>query len=192
MSATGLRILSETQSFNPKNARGVNLPRSRSPTLATDNFLSVAPLTIDRSLTVQNSVAVDQLPNGHVLDPEASSGFCNPQSTVPGGESMALNEIQETLALFAVGFFGGQPRSKRSQFVPGVFKTGLSRLVAIDEDRIRVRVMRQHTIGCLLIEPVRCVLIVQFGRNQWPADQSKIAAREQIKKSGINRQAHGF
>jgi len=154
---------------------------------AARNFLNVAPLTVDRTLTVQNSVAVDQLPNGHVLDPEASSGFGNPQSTVPGSETMALNEIQETLALFAVGFFGSQPRSKRSQFVPGVFKTRLSRLVTIDEDRIRVRVMRQHTIRRLLIEPARCVLIVVFGRNQWRADKSRIAAREQIKKGGVNR-----
>jgi hypothetical protein len=57
-------------------------------------------------LAVQNSTTVDQLPNGHVLDPESSSGFGNPQSAVAGGETMALNELQETLTLFAVRFLG--------------------------------------------------------------------------------------
>jgi hypothetical protein len=33
-------------------------------------------------LAVQNSLQIDKLPNGHILDPESPPGFGNPQSAV--------------------------------------------------------------------------------------------------------------
>ena len=128
-----------------------------------------------------------KLPDCHVLDPEASSGFGNPQSAVAGGKTMALDGIKEALALFSIGFFRRQAGPKGSQLIPCIFETRLGRLVPVNEDRITVRIMSQHAKRCLFVEPARRVLIVVFERNEWRADESRIAAREQIKKSGINR-----
>jgi len=149
--------------------------------------LGIEPMPIDRTLTVQNSLAVDELPNGHVLDPETPSGFGNAQSTIAGGETVAPDEIQETLAFFAVLFFGTQPGSKGSQLFPSVFKTRLGRLVPINEDRIGIRIMRQYAIWRLFIEPACRAFIVLSERNQRRTDKSRIATGEQIKKGGVNR-----
>jgi hypothetical protein len=121
------------------------------------SFLRVSPLPIDRTLTVQESAAVDDLPDCHVLDPEASSGFGNPQSAVAGGKTMALDGIKEALALFSIGFFRRQAGSKGSQLIPCIFETRLGRLVPVNEDRITVRIMSQRAKRRLFVEPARRV-----------------------------------
>ena len=62
------------------------------------------------------------------------------------------------------------------------FKAPLGRLIPINKDRIGISVVRQNTIGRLLVQPARRLLIILFMGNKRHPDEASMTAREQIEK----------
>jgi len=55
-----------------------------------------------------NSGVVDELPNGRILDTEATPIFCDPDAGVAGDETIALDLFEKTLSLFPLGSLSGE------------------------------------------------------------------------------------
>jgi len=56
---------------------------------------------------MMDSAIVDELPDGRILNAEAAAIFCDADAGVAGYETIALDLFEKTLALFALGGFGG-------------------------------------------------------------------------------------
>jgi hypothetical protein len=78
----------------------------------------------------------------HLLENSLTSAIFQSQKR-SNARVLSVPPLPIGVTLFALGFFGRETGSEGCQLIPRVSETGLSRLVTINEDRIRFRVMRQ-------------------------------------------------